>query len=209
MLDGFQRNVHELLVIPETGLAYVPIFGDGIHGRNPNPGHVLCVIDLLKRKHIGDIDLSPYSRAAHGQAWRRWTDLHHLREQRGGRGDRSENPQDDRRHRYRLDQRSPARHRERRPAPLHRQRGRRHGLGDRRAEPQAAGKDQDAAGARGHRGLRRRPHGRRGQRRAAGRLPDRHGGRRASPARCASKACRRRRRSRAIRRTTGLSSSAA
>jgi DNA-binding beta-propeller fold protein YncE len=61
VLDGFQRTVHELLVIPETGLAYVPIFGDGIHGRNPNPGHVLHVIDLLKRKVAGDIDLSPYS----------------------------------------------------------------------------------------------------------------------------------------------------
>jgi DNA-binding beta-propeller fold protein YncE len=61
VIDGFQRTVHELLVIPETGLAYVPIFGDGIHGRNPNPGHVLCVIDCLNRKHITDIDLSPYA----------------------------------------------------------------------------------------------------------------------------------------------------
>jgi len=61
ILDGFQRTVHELLVIPETGMAYVPIFGDGIHGRNPNPGHVLHVIDLLKRKVVGGIDLSPYS----------------------------------------------------------------------------------------------------------------------------------------------------
>ncbi len=60
VLEGFQRTVHELLVIPETGLAYVPIFGDGIHGRNPNPGHVLHVIDLLKRKVAGGIDLRPY-----------------------------------------------------------------------------------------------------------------------------------------------------
>jgi len=60
VLEGFQRTVHELLVIPQTGLAYVPIFGDGIHGRNPNPGHVLCIIDCLNRRHIGDIDLSPY-----------------------------------------------------------------------------------------------------------------------------------------------------
>jgi YVTN family beta-propeller protein len=60
VIEGFQRTVHELLVIPETGLAYVPIFGDGIHGRNPNPGHTLHVIDLLKRKVAGDIDLSPY-----------------------------------------------------------------------------------------------------------------------------------------------------
>ena len=61
VLDGFQRTVHELLVIPETGLAYVPIFGDGIHGRNMNPGHVLHVIDLIKRKVAADIDLSPFS----------------------------------------------------------------------------------------------------------------------------------------------------
>src|SRR5258708_10131755 len=49
--------VQEQLVVPETGLAYVPIFGDGIHGRNPNPGHLLCIIDLNKRAHVGDIDL--------------------------------------------------------------------------------------------------------------------------------------------------------
>ena len=60
VLDDFPRTVHELLVVPEDGLAYVPIFGDGIHGRNPNPGHLLCVIDLVKRAHVGDIDLRPY-----------------------------------------------------------------------------------------------------------------------------------------------------
>ncbi|MGA8801837.1 MAG: hypothetical protein WB614_18835, partial [Pseudolabrys sp.] len=51
-LKGFPRTVHELLVVPETGTAYVPIFGDGIHGRNPNPGHLLCVIDLKNRAHV-------------------------------------------------------------------------------------------------------------------------------------------------------------
>lgn len=61
VLDGFQRTVHELLVIPETGRAYVPIFGDGIHGRNPNPGHQLWVIDLPNRKLVTDIDLRPLS----------------------------------------------------------------------------------------------------------------------------------------------------
>src|ERR1700716_828885 len=60
VLDGFPRTVHELLVVPETGLAYVPIFGDGIHGRNPNPGHILCIIDLANRAHVGDIDLRPH-----------------------------------------------------------------------------------------------------------------------------------------------------
>jgi YVTN family beta-propeller protein len=60
VLDGFPRTVHELLIVPETGLAYVPIFGDGVHGRNPNPHHLLCIIDLKKRAHVGDIDLRPY-----------------------------------------------------------------------------------------------------------------------------------------------------
>jgi DNA-binding beta-propeller fold protein YncE len=59
-IGGFPRTVHELLIVPETGLAYVPIFGDGIHGRNPNPGHLLAIIDLEKRAHVGDIDLRPY-----------------------------------------------------------------------------------------------------------------------------------------------------
>lgn len=60
VLDDFPRTPHELLVVPETGLAYVPIFGDGIHGNNPNPGHLLCIIDLNRRAHVGDIDLRPY-----------------------------------------------------------------------------------------------------------------------------------------------------
>jgi hypothetical protein len=60
VLEGFPRTVHELLALPETDRAYVPIFGDGIHGRNPNPHYLLCVFDLAKRTHIGDIDLRPY-----------------------------------------------------------------------------------------------------------------------------------------------------
>jgi YVTN family beta-propeller protein len=60
VIDGFPRTVHELLVVPETSTAYVPIFGDGIHGRNPHPHHLLCIIDLAKRTHVGDIDLRPY-----------------------------------------------------------------------------------------------------------------------------------------------------
>ena len=60
VLDGFQKTVHELLVVPETRRAYVPIFGDGIHGRNPNPGHTLCIFDLKTRTHARDIDMRPY-----------------------------------------------------------------------------------------------------------------------------------------------------
>jgi YVTN family beta-propeller protein len=59
-LDGFDKTVHELLVVPETNRAYVPIFGDGIHGRNPNPQHWLCVFDLEKRALLTTIDLRPH-----------------------------------------------------------------------------------------------------------------------------------------------------
>jgi hypothetical protein len=44
VLDGFDKTVHELLVMPDISRAYVPIFGDGIHGRNPHPQHWLCVL---------------------------------------------------------------------------------------------------------------------------------------------------------------------
>ena len=59
VLDGFEKTVHELLVVPETNRAYVPIFGDGIHGRNPNPQHLLCVFDLDKRVLLTTVDLRP------------------------------------------------------------------------------------------------------------------------------------------------------
>ncbi len=64
VIDGFLKTVHELLIVPETGsqpaMAYVPIYGDGIHGRNPNPQHHLCVFDLHKRALVTTIDLAPY-----------------------------------------------------------------------------------------------------------------------------------------------------
>src|SRR3982751_2532789 len=60
VLDGFDKTVHELLVMPDISRSYVPIFGDGIHGRNPNPQHWLCVFDLEKRALLTTIDLRPY-----------------------------------------------------------------------------------------------------------------------------------------------------
>ncbi|MBM3530400.1 MAG: WD40 repeat domain-containing protein [Alphaproteobacteria bacterium] len=60
VIEGFPRTPHELLVLPERSKAYVPIFGDGIHGRNPNPQHLLCVFDLNRRAHVHTIDLRPY-----------------------------------------------------------------------------------------------------------------------------------------------------
>ena len=41
--DGFAPRVHELLIAPDRVTAYVPIYGDGIHGRNPHPGHLVGI----------------------------------------------------------------------------------------------------------------------------------------------------------------------
>ena len=67
-LDGFAPRVHELLVAPDGGTAYVPIYGDGIHGRNPHPGHLIALFDLRNRRHMGDWSTAPYL-APHGLRW--------------------------------------------------------------------------------------------------------------------------------------------
>ncbi len=67
-IQGFAQNVHELLVSEDHTRAYVPIYGDGIHGKNPDPGHLIVVIDLLEQRHLGDFSVDPY-RAPHGMRW--------------------------------------------------------------------------------------------------------------------------------------------
>lgn len=56
---------HEVALSADHGLAYVSIYGSGVYGNNPRPGQTVAIIDLATRKHIGDIDLSPF-RAPHG-----------------------------------------------------------------------------------------------------------------------------------------------
>jgi YVTN family beta-propeller protein len=67
-LDGFAPRVHELAISPDHTRAFVPIFGDGIHGNNPNPGHLIAVFDLKARRHEGDFSTAPYL-APHGLRW--------------------------------------------------------------------------------------------------------------------------------------------
>jgi hypothetical protein len=38
---------------PDRTTAFAPIYGDGRHGANPNPGQLVAVIDLATRRHIG------------------------------------------------------------------------------------------------------------------------------------------------------------
>jgi len=56
---------HDLAISPDHKTAYVPIYGDGVYGRNPHPGHTILIIDLASRKATGSIDVSPYQ-APHG-----------------------------------------------------------------------------------------------------------------------------------------------
>jgi DNA-binding beta-propeller fold protein YncE len=67
-LDAFAPRVHELAISPDHRTALVPIYGDGIHGKNPHPGHLIALFDLEKRQHKGDWSTYPY-RAPHGLRW--------------------------------------------------------------------------------------------------------------------------------------------
>jgi len=56
---------HELAISPDHKTAYIPVYGDGVYGRNPHPGHVIAIVDLVSKKMTGTIDVSPYI-APHG-----------------------------------------------------------------------------------------------------------------------------------------------
>ncbi len=58
-------KAHELAISPDHKTAYVSVYGDGVYGNNPHPGHTVAVIDLASRKLTGSIDISPYQ-APHG-----------------------------------------------------------------------------------------------------------------------------------------------
>jgi DNA-binding beta-propeller fold protein YncE len=56
---------HELALSPDHKTAYVTVYGDGIFGKNPHPGHTIAIIDLVAQKMVGVIDVAPYQ-APHG-----------------------------------------------------------------------------------------------------------------------------------------------
>jgi DNA-binding beta-propeller fold protein YncE len=51
---------HDVAISPDHKTAYVPVYGDGVYGRNPHPGHTIAIIDLASRQLAGTIDVSPY-----------------------------------------------------------------------------------------------------------------------------------------------------
>ena len=58
---------HELVVTPDSKTAYVSIYGDGIYGNNTHPGQQVAVIDLVSRRLVDFIDVSPFF-APHGMS---------------------------------------------------------------------------------------------------------------------------------------------
>ena len=66
-IDGPEPCVHELSLSPDRGLAYVPLYGDGIYGANRNPNNKVLVIDTAREEIADLIDLGPLV-APHGMA---------------------------------------------------------------------------------------------------------------------------------------------
>ena len=67
-LSGFptgQGAAHDLAISPDLKTAYIPIYGDGVYNRNPNPGRSILIVDLASQKVTGTIDISPHQ-APHG-----------------------------------------------------------------------------------------------------------------------------------------------
>jgi YVTN family beta-propeller protein len=58
-------NPHDFVVSADHRLAYVPIYGDGVYGRNPNPKQEIYIIDTVSRAVAGVINVAPYW-APHG-----------------------------------------------------------------------------------------------------------------------------------------------
>jgi DNA-binding beta-propeller fold protein YncE len=56
---------HDLAISPDHRTVYIPVYGDGVYGNNPHPGHTIAVIDLASRQLTATIDVAPYQ-APHG-----------------------------------------------------------------------------------------------------------------------------------------------
>jgi YVTN family beta-propeller protein len=56
---------HDVAISPDHKTAYIPVYGDGVYGKNPHPGHTIAIVDLATRQLAGTIDVSPYQ-APHG-----------------------------------------------------------------------------------------------------------------------------------------------
>src|SRR5277367_3925131 len=44
---------HDLAISPDHKTAYIPVYGDGVYGKNPHPGHTIAIVDLASRQQTG------------------------------------------------------------------------------------------------------------------------------------------------------------
>lgn len=58
-------NPHDFALSADHKRAYVTLYGDGVYGKNPHPGHQVLVVDLVAQKIIDTIDVAPW-RGPHG-----------------------------------------------------------------------------------------------------------------------------------------------
>ena len=86
-LSGFAPRVHELAISPDHRTAFVPIYGDGRHGDNPEPGHLIAVFDLPGRRHVRRFQHGTLPCAARPAVGPRGAALLRVREQWRGAGD--------------------------------------------------------------------------------------------------------------------------
>jgi DNA-binding beta-propeller fold protein YncE len=63
--DGPGIKPHEVAISPDHKTAYVSVYGNGVYGDNPHPGHTVAIFDLVSQKMLKSIDVSPYH-APHG-----------------------------------------------------------------------------------------------------------------------------------------------
>src|SRR5271170_2833503 len=40
---------HDVAISPDYKTAYIPVYGDGVYGNNPHPGHTIAIVDLPSR----------------------------------------------------------------------------------------------------------------------------------------------------------------
>ena len=57
----------EVAVSADGSMAYVSIYGPGVYGNNPTPGHEIAAIDVRSRAVVGKIEIAPHH-APHGLA---------------------------------------------------------------------------------------------------------------------------------------------
>ncbi len=72
-LDVPEPAVHEMAITPDRRMAYVPLYGDGIYGRN-TPNNKILAVDIRERKIADIFDLGSYL-APHGMVYSSAGDL--------------------------------------------------------------------------------------------------------------------------------------